>query len=69
MRSDFSVIGYHKIRFALAGCDCIANHFEAIKSHTNDAEIVGVYDVYLGAVHQAAEKTHAKISEFNEPEK
>jgi UDP-N-acetyl-2-amino-2-deoxyglucuronate dehydrogenase len=34
-----------KIRFALVGCGRIAkNHFDSIKQHTDQAELVGVCD-------------------------
>jgi UDP-N-acetyl-2-amino-2-deoxyglucuronate dehydrogenase len=49
-----------RIRFALVGCGRIAaNHFEAIKSHAERCELVGVCDIDPSAVAAAAKRTGA----------
>lgn len=49
-----------KVRFALVGCGRIsANHFEAIKAHAEQAEIVGVCDIDAGALRLAEVATGA----------
>jgi len=49
-----------KIRFALVGCGRIAkNHFEAMKTHAERCEIVGVCDIDPAALAQAVEATGA----------
>jgi len=61
MRYYLPPIRDRKIRFALAGCGRIAkNHFEAIQSYVNDAEIVGVCDTDLSALDKAATETQAQ---------
>ena len=50
-----------KIRFALVGCGRIAqNHFEAIKQHSDKAELVGVCDINSTALAEAVKTTGAK---------
>lgn len=50
-----------KIRFALVGCGRIAqNHFAAIKTHADRAELVDVCDIAPTALAQAVEKTGAR---------
>jgi UDP-N-acetyl-2-amino-2-deoxyglucuronate dehydrogenase len=50
-----------KIRFALAGCGRIAaNHFAAIKRHSESCELVGVCDVDSHALEHAVMATGAK---------
>lgn len=49
-----------KICFALAGCGRISrNHFDALKMHAKDAEIVGICDIDNKALEEAANLTHA----------
>lgn len=49
------------IRFALAGCGRIAsNHFSAIESHKDRAELVDVCDINPAALKQAVAKTGAR---------
>jgi UDP-N-acetyl-2-amino-2-deoxyglucuronate dehydrogenase len=49
-----------KVRFALAGCGRIANnHFEAIRKHTDRAELVGLCDTDPAALAVAVSKTGA----------
>ncbi|HNV88886.1 MAG TPA: Gfo/Idh/MocA family oxidoreductase [Methylotenera sp.] len=50
-----------KIRFALVGCGRIAkNHFDSIKQHDNQAELVGVCDIDQNALEAAVAYTGAK---------
>lgn len=50
-----------KIRFALVGCGRIAkNHFDSIKQHTDQAELVGVCDIDQNALEAAVTYTGAK---------
>jgi len=50
-----------KLRFALAGCGRIAaNHFEAIKRHTERCELVDVCDVDSRALQAAVDATGAR---------
>jgi UDP-N-acetyl-2-amino-2-deoxyglucuronate dehydrogenase len=50
-----------KIRFALVGCGRIAqNHFEAIRRHAEQAELVAVCDTNPAALAAAAQATHAQ---------
>jgi UDP-N-acetyl-2-amino-2-deoxyglucuronate dehydrogenase len=50
-----------RIRFAVVGCGRIAaNHFESIKTHSNDAEIVAVCDTDPQALDAAVQRTSAK---------
>lgn len=50
-----------KIRFALVGCGRIAkNHFESIKQHENQAELVGICDINANALEAAVAYTGAK---------
>lgn len=47
-----------KIRFAFAGCGRISkNHFDAIKSHPEDAELVAICDPDPNALKAASDKT------------
>lgn len=49
-----------KIKFAVVGCGRIAErHFEALRSHASDAEIVGVCDVDENALERAVASTNA----------
>jgi UDP-N-acetyl-2-amino-2-deoxyglucuronate dehydrogenase len=51
-----------KIRFALVGCGRIArNHFNALKQHGDDCELVGVCDIEPRALEEAASVTGAKL--------
>jgi UDP-N-acetyl-2-amino-2-deoxyglucuronate dehydrogenase len=55
-----AIVG-RKIRFALIGCGRIAaNHFEALKRHSERAELVDVCDVDGQALARAVEQTGAK---------
>jgi UDP-N-acetyl-2-amino-2-deoxyglucuronate dehydrogenase len=55
-----AIVG-RKIRFALVGCGRIAaNHFEALKRHSERAELVDVCDVDGKALARAVEQTGAK---------
>jgi len=59
-RYPVSVEG-RKVRFALVGCGRIArNHFGAINTHADRAELVGVCDVDPEALSKAASETGAK---------
>jgi len=50
-----------KIRFALVGCGRISkNHFDSIKNHAEEAELVGVCDIDPKALESAVEYTGAK---------
>lgn len=50
-----------KIRFALVGCGRIAkNHFDSIKQHEDQAELVGVCDIDANALKAAVAYTGAK---------
>ncbi|GAB4255682.1 MAG: O-antigen biosynthesis protein WlbA [Methylomicrobium sp.] len=50
-----------KIQFAIIGCGRIANnHFEAIKKHTDNAELLAVCDTDAGALTKACQKTGAQ---------
>jgi UDP-N-acetyl-2-amino-2-deoxyglucuronate dehydrogenase len=61
MRHSIPPIGDRKIRFAIVGCGRIAqNHFDAIQSYAETAEIVSVCDIDPSALDKAATKTHAK---------
>lgn len=54
MRHNIPVIRDRKIRFALVGCGRISkNHFEALKVHANDADLVAVCDVDPSALDRA----------------
>ncbi len=58
---NYSAITGRKIRIALVGCGRIsANHFEAIKKHSDDLELVDVCDVNLAALEIAMHLTGAK---------
>jgi UDP-N-acetyl-2-amino-2-deoxyglucuronate dehydrogenase len=60
MRAHRPPIQDRKIRFALAGCGRIAaNHFEAMKSHAQRAELVAVCDPDPAALEAACSKTGA----------
>ena len=49
-----------KLRFALVGCGRIAqNHFEAMRRHAEQAELVAVCDTDPAALHAAAQATQA----------
>ena len=49
-----------RIRFALVGCGRIsANHFEALTTHADDVELVGVADTDPAALQRAIERTGA----------
>ena len=55
-----SPISDRKIRFALVGCGRIAqNHFEALRQHGADAELVAVCDTDPAALQAAMQRTHA----------
>lgn len=61
MRNFPSPINGRKIRFALIGCGRIAgNHFEAIKQHAAETELVGVCDVVSERLAAAAVQTGAR---------
>ncbi|MEI2635660.1 MAG: Gfo/Idh/MocA family oxidoreductase [Methylotenera sp.] len=50
-----------KIRFALVGCGRIAkNHFDSIKQHADQAELVGICDIDPNALEAAVVYTGAK---------
>lgn len=50
-----------KIRFAVVGCGRIsANHFEAIKKHSENAELVAVCDTQSSALEKAVQQTNAQ---------
>ena len=57
-----------KIRFALAGCGRISsNHMDALKKHSDRAELIAVCDVDQNALRQAAERTGAQpFTSFSE---
>ncbi len=57
-----------KIRFALAGCGRISsNHMDALKKHSDRAELIAVCDVDQNALRQAAERTGARpFTSFSE---
>ena len=58
MRSFPAPITNRKIRFAVVGCGRIAtNHFNAIKQHSDRAELVGICDVDEHALNRAATET------------
>ncbi len=60
MRSFPPPITNRKIRFAVVGCGRIAtNHFNAIKEHSGDSELVGICDVDKHALSRAATETGA----------
>ena len=53
-------ISDRKVRFALVGCGRIAqNHFEALRQHTADAELVAVCDTDPAALRAAVQQTQA----------
>ena len=61
MRHALPPIHDRKIRFAIVGCGRIAkNHFDAIQSYADDAEVVGVCDIDPNALDAAAKQTQAK---------
>lgn len=61
MRRFSAPITNRKIKFALVGCGRIsANHFNAIKMHSDRAELVGVCDIDPVALSSAASETGAK---------
>ena len=61
MRSFASPIVDRKIRFALVGCGRIANnHFAAIRTHSDRAELVAVTDVDSASLARAVSETGAK---------
>ena len=61
MRNFSDPITDRKIRFALAGCGRIAqNHFSALDSHSQRAELVAVCDVDPVALEQATARTGAR---------
>lgn len=61
MRNFPAPIVDRKIRFAIVGCGRIAqNHFNALQSHADRAEIVAVCDTDPAALRAAAELTGAK---------
>ncbi len=61
MRRFVDPVTHRKIRFALVGCGRIsANHFNAIKQHSERAELVGVCDVDPKALAGAVSATNAK---------
>jgi UDP-N-acetyl-2-amino-2-deoxyglucuronate dehydrogenase len=54
-------IKHGKIRFALVGCGRISkNHFEAIKQHRAQAELIGVCDIEPEILQNAAATTGAR---------
>ena len=54
------VTGDRRIRFGLVGCGRIsANHFEALESHKDAAELVGVADINAVALQKAVARTGA----------
>ena len=58
---NYSPIIGRKIRLALVGCGRIAiNHFCAIESHAESAELVDVCDVNAAALEQSVVRTKAK---------
>lgn len=61
MRHSLPPIRNRKIRFAIVGCGRIAkNHFDAIQSYADNAEIVSVCDVDPSALDNTATQTQAK---------
>jgi len=61
MKSFAPPITDRKIRFALAGCGRIAkNHFESIRKHAADCELVDVCDVDPAALAAAVQSTGAR---------
>lgn len=61
MRTFPPPITDRKIRFALVGCGRISkNHFDSIKKHAEDAELVGVCDIDPKALEAAVQYTGAK---------
>jgi UDP-N-acetyl-2-amino-2-deoxyglucuronate dehydrogenase len=61
MRHYSAPIQDRKIRFALVGCGRIANnHFEALRKHSDRAELVGVCDVDARALDRAVGLTGAE---------
>ena len=61
MRHSLPPIRDRKIRFAIVGCGRIAkNHFDAIQSYTDHAEIVSVCDIDPSALDKAATQTQAQ---------
>ena len=61
MRSFASPIVDRKIRFALVGCGRIANnHFAAIRTHAERAELVAVTDVDSASLARAVSENGAK---------
>ena len=61
MRHSLPFIRDRKIRFAIVGCGRIAkNHFDAIQSYADDAEIVSVCDIDNEALDKAATQMEAK---------
>jgi UDP-N-acetyl-2-amino-2-deoxyglucuronate dehydrogenase len=58
--SGIAPITGRKIRCALVGCGRIAaNHFEALATHGDDAELVGVADIDPAALERAVARTGA----------
>jgi UDP-N-acetyl-2-amino-2-deoxyglucuronate dehydrogenase len=58
--TKLKLIKDRKIRFALTGCGRIANnHFEALKKHTERAELVAVCDLDSAALESAVASTGA----------
>jgi len=56
--AEFPISG-RKIRFALVGCGRIsASHFDAVTTHPDDAELVGVADIDAVALQRAMAATH-----------
>jgi UDP-N-acetyl-2-amino-2-deoxyglucuronate dehydrogenase len=54
-------INGRKIRFALVGCGRISkNHFDSIKQHGDNAELVGICDIDSKALEEAVAYTGAK---------
>ncbi len=71
MYQHASPITDRKIRFALVGCGRIAkNHFAALKSHADRAELVGVCDIDPEIRERCAEETgataYASLEEMTE---
>ena len=61
MRRFADPVTHRKIRFALVGCGRIsANHFNAIRQHSERAELVGVCDVDPEALAAAVSATSAR---------
>lgn len=61
MQIQRPIVSGRKVRFALVGCGRIAqNHVEAIRKHSDRAELVAVCDTDAAALQAMAAKTDAK---------